>query len=90
MCKKLPEKPRYHIYLSAIVKLIPNMMDHIIMQAAARALAEKQILRNAELPKAELIKAAFAGFMQLESRRTDENERFQAYLPPLDFESGFR
>lgn len=65
MCKKLPEKPRYYIYLRAIVKLMPIIIEHIILQAATRALAEKHLLRNTELPKAKLIKAAFAGFMQL-------------------------
>jgi len=46
---------------------MPIMIDHIILQAAARALAEKHLLRNAKLSNAELIKAAFAGFMQLEN-----------------------
>jgi fucose permease len=66
MCKRQPEKARYHIYLRVIVKLVLIAIGLAILQVAANSLAEKHLLRNAKLPNAELIKAAFAGFMQLQ------------------------
>ena len=67
MCKRQPEKTLYYIYLRVIAKFVLIAIGHVNLQVAANSLAERLLLRNAKLPNAELIKAAFAGFMQLES-----------------------
>jgi len=64
MCKKLPEKPRYHIYLRRILKNDACRKVSLILQAIANALAEKRLPKSTAWHEAELINAAKTCFMQ--------------------------